>query len=408
MTGFSRPPRLMNTRYALSQSSFWMAYCGLVSFAATFLTDKGFAASEIGVVLALASLLSCALQPFVASFADRTRRAPLTVIIAVIAALSCLCVTAVLTVPMPKALFGGVYLTGTLLFDSLIPLLNAMSVYYTDNGAPINYGLGRGVGSAMFGAASIAVGKGMALFGADVMPLFTAVLMAAFILITLSYPLPRRAAPETADRPAEGDECCSLGEFLRRYRWFCLTLLGVLFMASFHSMSENYMINIFRRLGGDSDSVGVALAIATVLEVPVFLWFVKIKDALTIQGVMKVASVAYLVKSVILVFAGSVGVIYLAQVIQIASYGLCSPGQVFFANERIAQADMVKGQAFATASYALGCALGNLLGGQLIQYFGVPTLLWAGVGLAALGVAAVFLTVERKDPASLALAGDKA
>ena len=58
---------------------------------------------------------------------------------------------------------------------------------------------------------------------------------------------------------------------------------------------------------------------------------------------------------------------------------------------------MVKGQAFITASYTLGCAAGNLAGGQLLERYGVSAILLAGVVIAAMGTLVLLLTVERKD-----------
>ena len=57
---------------------------------------------------------------------------------------------------------------------------------------------------------------------------------------------------------------------------------------------------------------------------------------------------------------------------------------------------MVKGQAFITASYALGCAAGNFAGGQLLSQ-GASAILMAGICMAAAGTAIVFATVTKSD-----------
>jgi len=56
---------------------------------------------------------------------------------------------------------------------------------------------------------------------------------------------------------------------------------------------------------------------------------------------------------------------------------------------------MVKGQAFITAAYSLGCAIGNFAGGQLLDAFNVNTLLIAGIMMAAAGTAILFATVDK-------------
>ena len=78
------------------------------------------------------------------------------------------------------------------------------------------------------------------------------------------------------------------------------------------------------------------------------------------------------------------------------SYAFLAPTQVYYANAKINACDMVKGQAFSTAAYALGCSAGNFTGGQLLSY-GVETFLLAGIIIAFLGVIILFFTVEKND-----------
>ena len=165
----------------------------------------------------------------------------------------------------------------------------------------------------------------------------------------------------------------------------------------FHAMTENYLIAIFERLGGGSSNVGVALFIPTVVEAVVMVYFSRIRQKISDGWLLRWAGITFLVKSFVFLFAPNIGVIYAAQVLQATSYGFLSPTQMYYARGRISMADMVKGQAFITASYTLGCAIGNFVGGQILQHFSVPAMLLSGVVMAALGTAVLFLTVERRD-----------
>lgn len=62
----------------------------------------------------------------------------------------------------------------------------------------------------------------------------------------------------------------------------------------------------------------------------------------------------------------------------------------------IRQTDMVKGQAFSTAAYALGCSMGNFAGGQLLG-LGVQAILIAGIGMTLAGTVILFATVTKSD-----------
>ena len=57
---------------------------------------------------------------------------------------------------------------------------------------------------------------------------------------------------------------------------------------------------------------------------------------------------------------------------------------------------MVKGQAFITAAYALGCSAGNFTGGQLLT-LGVDAILIAGILMALIGTVIIFSTVNKSD-----------
>ena len=386
----------LTLRFSLQQMLYWALYAGPISFAAAYLLDKGFRPAQVGVVLACANFGSCLLQPVLASYADRVRRPVLPGLLTALAALSFCSFAAMQLLSPPLPVFAALYLLGVLSFDVMVPLLNSLCVYYSLRNYTINYGIGRGAGSLAFSAAALAIGYVMELAGADWMPRMELLLLAMFILVTLGYPRVDGVLP-VASKGTEKRNGCSLGVFFLRYKWYNLSLMGVLFLAMFHAMTENYLIEIVRRLGGDSGSVGVALFVATLAEVPVLFYFSRIHSRFSSSTLLKVSGVMFTLKAVLLMAADSIPDIYCIGALQFITYALLAPVQVYYAQERVAPEDMVKGQSMATASYALGCALGNLAGGQLIGCLGVTAMLTAGVGMAAMGALILFLTLGRRD-----------
>lgn len=57
---------------------------------------------------------------------------------------------------------------------------------------------------------------------------------------------------------------------------------------------------------------------------------------------------------------------------------------------------MVKGQAFITAAYALGCSAGNFMGGQLLRD-GVKAILIGGIFMTLTGTIIIFISVNKSD-----------
>ena len=392
----------MTARYGAIQGCYWSVYSCVFSFAAAFLMAKGYSATNAGVLLALSCLLSCVLQPVFASVADRSRRITVLGLMSGTLGVSFLCLVSLLVIPMPRVVYAGVYLLGALLLDMSIPLLNALSVWYTDRGMPINFGVGRSVGSLAFAAASLLLGFVMDGGGPNAMLATGAGIYLALIVLVLTFPrLKKTAAPERTDTEplaplSETDETpCTVFGFFKRYPWFSVSLFGVMLMSAFHAMTENYLIAVLERVGGDSADLGVALAVATVAETPVFLFFTKFKNRAKTGTWLIIAAAAFVAKSVLLLVLRSVTGVIVNQLWQAVTYGLYIPVSVAYASERIKSVDMVKGQAMLTAFYALGCSIGSFTGGRLIDGYGVPAMLWSGVAFA-LGSFAVFLLSANK------------
>lgn len=384
----------LTVRYMLHQMAYWAAAAGVMSFASAFLLAKGFPASQVGVLLAAGNILSCAVQPILADRADRSGGRLLTRLIVGLTACSMACFAALLALPLPPFLFGVLFLLGIFTFDAMMPLMNAISVACNMSGRAVNYGLCRGIGSLAFSFAALAIGEIIAAWGPDWMLWIVLGLLGDNILITLGYP-----ALESGGAEKERSQSCSIGVFFRRYRWYCVSLLGVMLLAMFHAMTENYLIEVVRPLGGDSGSVGVALFIATVAEMPVMLWFDQVRKRMTDTLLLKLSGVFFLLKAVLFLLAPSVTAVYFIQLLQAVTYSFLSPTQVYYAGRKVAPEDMVKGQAFITASYTLGCAMGNFTGGQLLEFFSLTAMLWSGVVMAAAGTAILFLTVGKEDRA---------
>jgi len=390
--------RNLTLHYCLHQFAYWAASAGILTFATTFLLEKGFPASQVGILMASASILSGITQPALAARVDRGGTGMLFPMMAVLTTVSTMTFGLLLVEGLSPMLFALLYLVGVWSFDAMVPLLNAIIVYYGERGRAINYGLGRGVGSFAYSLAALGLGYVIRMLGPDWMIRIILLLLPPCILAALFYPRMTEEKREAADAGGSAaTEPCSLATFFGRYRWYCLSLGGVLLLAMFHAMTENYMIAIMGRLNGDSRHVGIALFIATLIEAPVLFFFNRVRSWISDNWLIRLAAFSFLLKSVLFLVAPSVPFLYATQMLQATSYAFLSPVQVYYANAKVAPNDMVKGQAFITASYTLGCAMGNLAGGQLLEWFGVSAILIAGVVIAALGTLVLLLTVERRD-----------
>lgn len=384
----------LSAHYCVHHLIFYGASAGIVSFATAFLLEKGLPATLVGTLLACSGLLSSVSQSVLAAAADRAKKNILPALIMVLSGLCMLCFVVLLLIPMPPLLIGLVYLMGVWSFDTIVPLMNSLSVYYNTRGHFVNYGLSLGLGSLAYAFSALIIGRIIADFGTDAMLLVILGLLTLFILLAFGYPKVAEPAPR---QQKDVSESCSIGTFFLRYRWYCLSLSGILLLGMFHSMTENYLISIMGRLGGDSSHVGVALSVATISAAPVLALISRIRKKIPDTRLMIIAGLSFVLKSVLFLIAPSIPFIYAIQLLQMTSYALLSPVQVYYAGAKIAPADMVKGQAFIAASYTLGCGAGNMAGGFLVENLGVTAMLQAGIVIAVLGTAVLACTVNKSD-----------
>ena len=76
--------------------------------------------------------------------------------------------------------------------------------------------------------------------------------------------------------------------------------------------------------------------------------------------------------------AGTVMEIYLIQFFQVLTFALIASIGVYFTDESVGQEDLATGQAFMGMTIAGGNTIGFLVGGVLIDSFGVDAMLEAG------------------------------
>lgn len=382
----------LTLRYSLTQFTYWAASSGAASFATTYLLNKGISSGIVGTMLAAAGLLSCLTQPVLAAAADRAKRFLLTKMLLAMSALCCVCFAAQLIPGLPLLLTGVFYIMGVWSSDAMVPLLNALSVAYHQAGYPINYGAARGIGSAATAISSLVLGFVIAQLGTAWMILFLLGFRLICMAVIAGYPGIQKKAHETQTV----QESCSIPRFFSAYRWYCLSLLGILFLGMYHAMTENYLIAIMTALGGDSSHVGTALFISAMVGAPVIFCFSQIRRHISDTRLLKIAALSFLLKSVLFYFAKDITAIYLIQLLQVTSYAFLAPTQVYYAKAKVRSCDMVKGQAFITAAYALGCSAGNFTGGQLLS-LGVDAILTAGIMMALTGTVVIFASVNKRD-----------
>lgn len=297
----------LTLRYSVTQATFWAASTGASSVATAYLLGCGIPPGTVGILLAAAGLLSCLTQPLLAGLADRTRQ---FLLLKLMLGMSLLCVVCFAVQLIPRAsltVVGSCYMLTLWSADTMVPFINALCISYTQAGFPIHYAAARGIGSAASALSSLVFGFVVARLGRVWMLLLLIALRLSCIPVLCGYPGIGKSA--ASGHKADGHR--SILAFLSHYRWYCASLVGILFLGMYHAMTENYMIAIVERLGGDSSSVGTALFLSAMVASPVIFFFEPIHARLSDALLLKIAACSFLLKAVLFYFAKSIAAIYL-------------------------------------------------------------------------------------------------
>ena len=116
----------LTIRYSIVQFSYWAAAMGAASFVTTYLLDRGLPSGLIGVLLACSGILACLTQPFMASYADRSRKYILPQLILLLSGLCIICFVLQLIPGLPVLSAGILYIAGMWSSDAVHSLLNAL------------------------------------------------------------------------------------------------------------------------------------------------------------------------------------------------------------------------------------------------------------------------------------------
>ena len=151
--------RRMNAHYALIQGLFWGGYATIWAFLTVLLLYRGFSNSQIGVVSFLALTLPIVVQPGLAALADRdgrftSRRLGLTLV--------CLAATAAGVMwawGANRLLTAVLYVLIGVCLTATQPFFSSMAMEWQMAGADLNFGLGRGIGSACYAALVLLLGQ---------------------------------------------------------------------------------------------------------------------------------------------------------------------------------------------------------------------------------------------------------
>ena len=374
---------------------YYMVICLITGYAAYYLGARGFSSWEIGVIYSGSCVAGGLLQAAAGKLADRDPRFFWKNQIALCSILAL--IISVLRLFVDGLVWEGVsYGLLIVLILIMMPMVNTACFYYTERGIDVDYGIARGTGSVCFAAASFLLGRLTAAKGEGSLLICCVVLFALTLIADLIMPQAGATVNAAEEDCAAADEKGGRGVFVFRYPVFMLMAFGITLALVFHNMVSTYMINIMQEAGGGPDSMGLALAIAGAVELPVLFCYTRIKKRTGLSSAILIAAGCFFfaLRGGLFIAASGVLMIYFVQLLQSVSYGLVTAAKAGYANEAVSAADETTGQAVMSMTDSFGMVAGSLLGGLLLSGGGTGRMLIAGTAVAAAGTLVAFIAAR--------------
>lgn len=381
----------ITARYALVQGGYWMCFCMIASYASVYLLDEGFNNTGIGLLIGISGAVSSVLQPWIGGIVDRNRKVTLKGLI-VFFGISIALMAAVLLATEQKAAvtigYGAMYIA----MQVLLPLVYSLGMESVNQGVPLNFGAARGGGSLIYAVTTYITGILTAKFGASVIPVMGGVFGLFLAVSAWCFPV----APKTvSEKEPKRRQDVSRQGFFGRYPRYLLLIVGCILIFVSYGIISNFQFQIIESKGGDSSSMGAALAIAALSEIPTMFLFGELVKRKKSSFWLKMSGIFFVVKSLGTLVCPNIAGLYLVSALQMLGYALFTVSSVYYINNIMDDHDRVKGQSYMTMTNTMGMVIGSFLGGPLIDWFGVPAMLAMSTVLAAIGMVIILRSVEK-------------
>ena len=381
-----------NLKYRFLLGTHTMMFCVAFAYATSYLQNLNVPDGIIGLSISAFSLLGALFQFILGRIADKSRRwnfKNLLILLASVQLTSSLILPFITSFSVLCTIFFGIVLVITY---AMLPLLNSVSFFYAARNLTVDFGIARGIGSTAYGVISIILGKAVTMFGTNCIPFFAAAVSLALLIESLLLPSPagfkvediKKQASVTAETDDKREKQRPL---LLRYPAFMLMIFGVTIVMVFHNMNITYLVRIIEKTGGNSTSLGIALGISAVMEIPSLFFYGRLSKHAPSKILLLISCTMFMLKSLLFCVAGSVTAVYLIQGLSIGAFGLMAAAKVYYAHDTFDEKDIVTGQALVSMTEAVGMVMGSFFGGLIINAAGVNGILWGGFAICATGTA---------------------
>lgn len=368
-------------------SFFFVFYAAIAAYSpymVLYFQSLGFSGAQIGFMTSVPPLIILVSVPFWTKLADQSNRYKLIMAIS-------LWVGIITLIILPQAkTFVAVLAVGVLfnVFSApIVSLANSATMYMLKDESDL-YGRLRLGGTIGFGIAATIVGVLVENNGLKA-AFWTAAGMFFFgFLISLNLSYGKNEVNQTNDTQ-------NIRDFLKNPYWLLFLIIAFTGGVSL-AMSGTYFFPFMKEIGANESTMGLALTIGTIAEIPILLFANRLIRRFKAYGVLILSTALTGLRLILFALAGDPVVVMIIQILNGFTFPLLSVAGVSYADQNAPEGLRATAQGlFNAAMMGIGAAAGGFIGGILLDRIGAKGLYLIS-GLAILVILAGVTFSHRK------------
>lgn len=385
--------RFLRIHYAAIESVYWVINAIFMVFIVPLLRERGFDNGQIGILLAVRSFSCIALQPMVASFADKYEEViPLKYIISGIVTVSL--ITSVLFYEIHFGFWASVlvfiFLGASI--TALTPLYTSLAMQYLAAGYDLKFSIARGCGSIAYALCCVFLGYMVDSIGVEITLVLQIVMLVFSLIIVLLF----RTCPVSGKTQRKDKNTSSTWEVFINNKGYSFFLIASILLFIGNNMTTSFLVDVVDKLGGTNKDVGYCQFVLAAAEFPIALLFIRLKKRMGTLNIMRICAVFTFIRIAGIRLSFNIPLLIGVHAFQMLGIGLYWSGSVYYVNENVKPEDKIKGQSLMTIfSTGIGSGAGSLISGWIISGYNIDVLVMTGTVCAAAGVAVMFYAMKK-------------
>jgi PPP family 3-phenylpropionic acid transporter len=378
-----------NLLFTLLQSFYWASICLSATFLTLYLESQGYNREQTGIIFAWGSISILIGQYFWGAICNRygwlAHKQIIIFCMFIAIGFNLLFPTFIGNLVMIVALYSLFNFT----YYSVAPLIDAWTMARKIDSPEINYGLTRGIGSAVYAVVAILFGFILSVTDLANMFIYSSLFVMVGVFVSL---LIRPARVESEGQTVAISGFAMTLDLFKNARYVIL-LSALLFTFTASNANFSFYGLLISELGGTSYEFGIGMFISAMSEFVVMLLFASIAKKFSTKILLISSFIGLILKSLLFALSTELYFAIASQLLNAISFGLFLPACISYMTQIVKKSEITIAIAtFASMSWGIAGITGNYFGGVVSQYFGIQTMFVMNACIAATGLAIFMLT----------------